>query len=76
MGNRKWGEDAAPLDKDAAEDVGVLRRSGDFLVSTCRARSPYGPVVEPSSVLSLRRSTLPNELEGGGSGKVEGRLQR
>lgn len=42
MGNSKWGEDAAPLDKDAAELFSLLRRSGDFLASTCRAWSTYG----------------------------------
>lgn len=31
MGNRKWDEDAAPLDKDAAVHLIHLRRSGDFL---------------------------------------------
>lgn len=39
MGNREWG---GGDDKDAAEHFSLLRRSGDFLVSTCRARSPYG----------------------------------
>ena len=42
LGNRKWGGDAARLDKDAAEHFGVLRRSGDVLVSACRAWSPSG----------------------------------
>lgn len=46
------GEDAAPLDKDASERFSLLRRSGGFLVSTCRARSPFGrgpgPCCSPS----------------------------